>query len=174
MQIRSFRAVTKFHQELRGAKEEIRSFRAFHKTRPRPETFSFVAAPVRSAKDLGSPYAWAGYVSHVTHDFGSILKFTEEDFHLPSWDTRTRELTISPIVLTWSRLRFHFKPFRRNLMPGSSSKTRGRRCLLTTNNSKPLGREPAESQAAATQPAQRHHAHKAKSTARAVPFAFSN
>jgi phospholipase C len=31
-----------------------------------------------------SPYARAGYVSHVTHDFGSILKFIEEDFHLPS------------------------------------------------------------------------------------------
>ena len=31
-----------------------------------------------------SPYAKAGYVSHVVHDFGSILKFTEELFRLPS------------------------------------------------------------------------------------------
>ena len=31
-----------------------------------------------------SPYAQASYVSHVTHDFGSILKFTEEVFGLPS------------------------------------------------------------------------------------------
>jgi phospholipase C len=31
-----------------------------------------------------SPYAKAAYVSHVTHDFGSILKFTEELFGLPS------------------------------------------------------------------------------------------
>lgn len=31
-----------------------------------------------------SPYAKQGYVSHVTHDFGSILKFIEEDFGLPS------------------------------------------------------------------------------------------
>jgi len=31
-----------------------------------------------------SPYAKRGYVSHVTHDFGSILKFTEETFGLPS------------------------------------------------------------------------------------------
>jgi len=31
-----------------------------------------------------SPYAKQGYVSHVTHDFGSILKFIEEDFDLPS------------------------------------------------------------------------------------------
>ncbi len=31
-----------------------------------------------------SPYARAGYVSHVTHDFGSILKFVEKTFNLPS------------------------------------------------------------------------------------------
>ena len=31
-----------------------------------------------------SPYAKRGYVSHVTHDFGSILKFIEEVFNLPS------------------------------------------------------------------------------------------
>lgn len=33
---------------------------------------------------LVSPYAKAGYVSHVTHDFGSILKFIETSFGLPS------------------------------------------------------------------------------------------
>jgi len=31
-----------------------------------------------------SPYAKAAYVSHVTHDFGSILKFIEENYNLPS------------------------------------------------------------------------------------------
>ena len=31
-----------------------------------------------------SPYARQGYVSHVTHDFGSILKFIETDFNLSS------------------------------------------------------------------------------------------
>jgi phospholipase C len=31
-----------------------------------------------------SPYAKAGYVSHATHDFGSILKFIEVNFNLPS------------------------------------------------------------------------------------------
>jgi phospholipase C len=31
-----------------------------------------------------SPYAKRGYVSHVTHDFGSLLKFTEVTFKLPS------------------------------------------------------------------------------------------
>jgi phospholipase C len=31
-----------------------------------------------------SPYARAGYISHVNHDFGSILHFVEETFNLPS------------------------------------------------------------------------------------------
>jgi phospholipase C len=31
-----------------------------------------------------SPYAKAAYISHVQHDFGSILRFIEEDFGLPS------------------------------------------------------------------------------------------
>ena len=31
-----------------------------------------------------SPYAKPGYVSHVTHDFGSILKMIEEVYGLPS------------------------------------------------------------------------------------------
>jgi phospholipase C len=31
-----------------------------------------------------SPFAQQGYVSHQTHDFGSILKFIEEVYHLPS------------------------------------------------------------------------------------------
>ena len=31
-----------------------------------------------------SPYAKAGYISHVTHDFGSILNFTEKTFGLSS------------------------------------------------------------------------------------------
>jgi phospholipase C len=31
-----------------------------------------------------SPFARQGYVSHVTHDFGSILHFIEEVYRLPS------------------------------------------------------------------------------------------
>jgi phospholipase C len=34
-----------------------------------------------------SPYAKRGYVSHVQHEFGSILKFVEDDFGLPSLQT---------------------------------------------------------------------------------------
>lgn len=35
-----------------------------------------------------SPYARAGYVSHVTHEFSGFLKYTEEVFNLPSLGTR--------------------------------------------------------------------------------------
>jgi phospholipase C len=31
-----------------------------------------------------SPYAKKGYISHVTHDFGSILKFIEKEYGLPT------------------------------------------------------------------------------------------
>jgi phospholipase C len=31
-----------------------------------------------------SPYAKAAYISHANHDFGSILKFIETNFKLPS------------------------------------------------------------------------------------------
>jgi phospholipase C len=31
-----------------------------------------------------SPYANPGYVSHVTHDFGSVLNMVEQVFNLPS------------------------------------------------------------------------------------------
>ena len=34
-----------------------------------------------------SPYARPGYISHVTHEFGSILHFAEETFNLPSLGT---------------------------------------------------------------------------------------
>lgn len=34
-----------------------------------------------------SPYAKNGYISHVPHEFGSILKFTEQTFGLPSLGT---------------------------------------------------------------------------------------
>jgi phospholipase C len=42
-----------------------------------------------------SPYAKRGYVSHVQHDFGSILRFTEEQFGLRPLgyaDTRADDL----------------------------------------------------------------------------------
>jgi phospholipase C len=63
-----------------------------------------------------SPYAKRGYVSHVTHNFGSILKFIEEVFKLPSLgyaDARSDDLldcfdltqgpsSFTPIAATFS------------------------------------------------------------------------
>jgi phospholipase C len=54
--------------------------------------YDHVAPPIISTYEYGfrvpmivvSPYAKAGFVSHQTHDFGSILKFTEEVFGLPT------------------------------------------------------------------------------------------
>jgi phospholipase C len=52
--------------------------------------YDHVAPPIISSYEYGfrvplivvSPYAKAGFVSHQTHDFGSILKFIEETFGL--------------------------------------------------------------------------------------------
>jgi phospholipase C len=57
--------------------------------------YDHVVPPVYNSFELGfrvpllviSPYAKQGYVSHAQHEFGSILKFTEETFGLPSMDT---------------------------------------------------------------------------------------
>jgi len=54
--------------------------------------YDHVAPPIKNAYEYGfrvplivvSPFARPAYISHVTHDFGSLLKFTEEVFGLPS------------------------------------------------------------------------------------------
>jgi phospholipase C len=57
--------------------------------------FDHVPPPSYNSYELGfrvpliviSPYAKTHYVSHVQYEFGSILKFIEEAFNLPSLDT---------------------------------------------------------------------------------------
>jgi phospholipase C len=57
--------------------------------------YDHVKPPVRNSYELGfrvpllviSPYAKAGYVSHVQYEFGSLLKFTETTFGLGSLGT---------------------------------------------------------------------------------------
>lgn len=54
--------------------------------------YDHVAPPQLDQMGLGfrvpllivSPYVHKGYVSHQQHEFGSIIKFVEEQFHLPS------------------------------------------------------------------------------------------
>ena len=58
--------------------------------------YDHVAPSVRNSYEYGfrvplivvSPYAKAAYISHQAHDFGSILKFVENVFGLPSIDTQ--------------------------------------------------------------------------------------
>ena len=57
--------------------------------------YDHVAPPQLDSMGLGprvplivvSPYAKRGYVSHVQHEFGSLLKFAEEAFDIPSLGT---------------------------------------------------------------------------------------
>jgi phospholipase C len=51
---------------------------------PPPQIYNSYEYGFRVPLIVVSPYAQRGYVSHVQHDFGSILKFIEEDFNLPS------------------------------------------------------------------------------------------
>jgi hypothetical protein len=54
--------------------------------------YDHVAPPILNSYEYGfrvpmlviSPYAKLAYISHATHDFGSILKFAEATFGLPS------------------------------------------------------------------------------------------
>lgn len=66
--------------------------------------YDHVAPPIYNSYEYGfrvpllvvSPYARPSYVSHATHDFGSILRFIEETFGLPSLgyaDSRADDLS---------------------------------------------------------------------------------
>jgi phospholipase C len=62
-----------------------------------------------------SPYAKHAYISHVTHDFGSILKFAEEVFDLPSLgyaDARSDDLSD---CFDWTQVPSAFKPITAKL-----------------------------------------------------------
>jgi phospholipase C len=57
-----------------------------------------------------SPYAKAAHISHVNHDFGSILHFMEENFGLSSLDTPMPAPTTFPTASTSTRRRWSFTP----------------------------------------------------------------
>jgi phospholipase C len=52
-----------------------------------PKIYNSLELGFRVPLIVVSPYAKRGYVSHAQHEFGSILKFTEETFGLPSLGT---------------------------------------------------------------------------------------
>ncbi|HEY2475383.1 MAG TPA: alkaline phosphatase family protein [Candidatus Cybelea sp.] len=79
--------------------------------------YDHVQPPLYNSYELGfrvpllviSPYAKPGYISHVQHEFGSILRFTEENFGLPSLGTTdARADDLSDCFNFWqARTRFH-------------------------------------------------------------------
>ena len=58
-----------------------------------PPQLDFVGLGIRVPCIIISPYAKAGYVSHTQYEFGSVLKFIEETFHLPSLGPENRGYT---------------------------------------------------------------------------------
>jgi len=81
--------------------------------------YDHVAPPILNSYEYGfrvplivvSPYAKKGYVSHTMHDFGSLLRFTEETFHLPSLgyaDSRADDLSD---CFDFSQTPTKFQPF---------------------------------------------------------------
>lgn len=58
-----------------------------------------------------SPYARRGYVSHVDHEFGSILHFTEEAFGLPSLGTADARSDDLSDCFDYSQQPGNFHPF---------------------------------------------------------------
>lgn len=59
-----------------------------------------------------SPYAKSGYVSHAQHEFGSILKFTEETFGLPSLQTTDVRSDDLSDCFNFYKLGLKFKPIK--------------------------------------------------------------
>ncbi len=58
-----------------------------------PPQLDFVGLGIRVPCIIISPYARAGYVSHTQYEFGSVLKFIEETFGLPSLGPASRGYT---------------------------------------------------------------------------------
>jgi phospholipase C len=61
-----------------------------------------------------SPYAKRGYVSHTTYEFGSILKFAEQVFGLPTLSASDSRATSPLDAFDFSQAPRAFKPIRAN------------------------------------------------------------
>jgi phospholipase C len=79
--------------------------------------FDHVAPPQYNSYELGfrvpliviSPYAKAAYVSHTQHEFGSMLKFIEETFGLPSLGTTDVRADDLSDCFNWGRTPREFR-----------------------------------------------------------------
>jgi phospholipase C len=83
----------------------------------KPERLDAMGLGYRVPLVVISPYARLGYVSHVEHEFGSIMKFTEKTFNLPSLgniDARADDLSD---CFDFSQPPTRFTPFKTTLTP---------------------------------------------------------
>jgi phospholipase C len=64
-----------------------------------------------------SPYAKNGYVSHVQHEFGSILKFTEETLGIPSLGQTDQRADDLSDCFYFGRAPTRFKPLKTTMRP---------------------------------------------------------
>jgi phospholipase C len=88
--------------------------------------YDHVTPPQYNSYELGfrvpliaiSPYAKQGYVSHVQHEFGSLLKFTEEAFNLGSLGATDQRADDLSDMFSFSRKPRKFVPIRAPLGPG--------------------------------------------------------
>ena len=96
-----------------------------------PPQLDYLGLSYRVPMLVISPYAKKGYVSHTQFEFGSILKFTENVFNLPSFGLRTNAPTDSPTRSTFRRSPAPSRRFRASIRRRTSS-TRGRRTSRST------------------------------------------
>jgi phospholipase C len=75
-----------------------------------PPQLDFVGLGIRVPCIVISPYAKAGYVSHTQYEFGSVLKFIEETFHLRALGPASRGYTDSRAHSLADSFDFHQKP----------------------------------------------------------------
>jgi phospholipase C len=87
--------------------------------------YDHVAPPIYNSYELGfrvpliviSPYAKTHYISHVQHEFGSILKFSEETFGLPSMHTTDERADDLSDCFDFSQPPTKFKPIPARFPP---------------------------------------------------------
>jgi len=82
-----------------------------------PPSVDYMGLGLRVPLIVVSPYAKHGYVSHVTHEFGSILKFTEEIFGLPSLGTRDAISDDLSDCFDFTQAPSAYKPFALRMRP---------------------------------------------------------
>jgi phospholipase C len=89
--------------------------------------FDHVVPPQVDAMGLGfrvplvviSPYAKHGYVSHVQHEFGSILRFTESDFSLAALEASDARADDLSDMFDFTQAPAPFVPFATTRSPAS-------------------------------------------------------